>query len=105
MSTTRSRSISHVNTNRDRLRCYKCSQYDHFARECPNALTDEESGSESEELDDSTWQMLSQVMGIGIEVQVRTTVGLGRDIEAIPEITSEIGHMTEVKVEIEREKK
>ena len=24
-------------------------------------LTDEESGSESEELDDSTWQMLSQV--------------------------------------------
>ena len=31
-------------------------------------------------------------------------VGLCRDIEAIPEITSEIGHMTEVKVEIKREK-
>ena len=60
-STTRSRSSSHVNTNRDRLRCYRCSEYDHFARECPNALTDEESGSESEEIDDSTWQMLSQV--------------------------------------------
>ena len=29
-------------------------------RECPNALTDEESGSWSEDLDDSTWQMLSQ---------------------------------------------
>ena len=42
--------------------------------------------------------------GIRIEVQVRTAEGLGRDIEAIPEITSEIGHMTEVKVEIEREK-
>ena len=42
-------------------------------------------------------------IGIGIEVQVRTVAGLGRDIEAIPEITSEIGHMTEVKVEIERE--
>ena len=41
-------------------------------------------------------------IGIGIEVQVRTVVGLGRDIEAIPEITSEMGHMTEVKVEIER---
>ena len=27
----------------------------------PQALTDEESGSESEELDDSTWQMLSQI--------------------------------------------
>ena len=33
---------------------------DHFARECPNALTDEESGSWSEDLDDSTWQILSQ---------------------------------------------
>ena len=29
-------------------------------RECPNALTDEESGSDSEDLDDSTWKMLSQ---------------------------------------------
>ena len=57
-STTRSRSSSHVNTNRDRLRC---SEYDHFARECPNTLTDEESGSDSEDIDDSTWQMLSQV--------------------------------------------
>ena len=60
-STTRSRSSSCVNTHRDRLRCYRCSEYDHFARECPNTLTDEESGSESEEVDDSTWQMLSQV--------------------------------------------
>ena len=60
-STTRSRSSSHVNTNRDRPRCFRCSEYDHFARECPNALTDEESGSGSEDLDDSTWQMLSQV--------------------------------------------
>ena len=48
--------------------------------------------------------MVIKGIGIGIEVQVRTAVGLGRDIEAIPEITSEIGHMTEVKVEIEREK-
>ena len=31
-----------------------------FAKECPNALTDDESGSGSEDLDDSTWQMLSQ---------------------------------------------
>ena len=59
-STTRSRSSFHVNTNRDRLRCFRCSEYDHFARECHNALIDEESDSESEDLDDSTWQMLSQ---------------------------------------------
>ena len=32
-------------------------------------------------------------------------VGIGKGIEAIPEITSEIIHMTEVKVEIEREVK
>ena len=60
-SITRSRSSSHVNTNRDRLRCYTCSEYDHFVGECPNALTDEESDSGSEDLDDFNWQMLSQV--------------------------------------------
>ena len=32
-------------------------------------------------------------------------VGLGKETEAIPEITSEIGHTTEVKVEIEIEVK
>ena len=26
-------SSSHVSTNRDRLRCYRCSEYDHFVRE------------------------------------------------------------------------
>ena len=59
-STTRSRSNSCVNTNRYRQRCFRCSEYDHLARECPNTLTDNESDSESEDLDDSTWQMLSQ---------------------------------------------
>ena len=60
-STARSRSSTCVNTNRDRLRCYRCSEYDHFAKESPNVLTDEESDSESEDIDNSTWQMLSQV--------------------------------------------
>ena len=60
-STVRSRSSSHVNTNRDRLRCYRCSEYDNFARKCPNTLTDGESGSESEDIDDPTWQMLTLV--------------------------------------------
>ena len=26
--------------NRDRCRCYRCNEYDHFARECPNIGTD-----------------------------------------------------------------
>ena len=34
-SNGRSRSGSRVSTNRDRIRCFKCREYDHFARECP----------------------------------------------------------------------
>ena len=33
----RSRSGSRASTNRDRIRCYACRKYDHFARDCPNA--------------------------------------------------------------------
>ena len=55
----RSRSNSHVSTNRDRLRCFRCSEYDHFPRECPNVLTNQESDSDSVDLDNFTWQMLS----------------------------------------------
>ena len=25
-----------MSTNRDRSRCYRCNEYDHFAQECPN---------------------------------------------------------------------
>ena len=39
---SRFRSSSHVSTNRDRSRCYRCNEYDHFARECPNVMLDEE---------------------------------------------------------------
>ena len=42
-SASRSRSSSRVSTNRDRIRCYKCREYDHFASECSNSATDEES--------------------------------------------------------------
>ena len=24
------------------MRCYNCNEYDHFARECPNVMLDEE---------------------------------------------------------------
>ena len=36
-SNSRSRSGSRANTNKDRIRCYNCREYDHFARDCPNS--------------------------------------------------------------------
>ena len=36
-SNDRSRSGSRANTNRDRIRCYACREYDHFVRNCPNS--------------------------------------------------------------------
>ena len=36
-SNSRSRSGSRASTNRDRIRCYTCREYDHFARDCPNS--------------------------------------------------------------------
>ena len=35
-SSSRSRSGSRVSTNRDRIRCYKCREYDHFVKRCLN---------------------------------------------------------------------
>ena len=35
MSNSRLRSGSRASTNRDRIRCFECREYDHFARECP----------------------------------------------------------------------
>ena len=36
-SNNRSRSGSRASTNRDRIRCYACREYDHFVRDCPNS--------------------------------------------------------------------
>ena len=36
-SNDRSRSGSRASTNRDRIRCHACREYDHFARDCPNS--------------------------------------------------------------------
>ena len=33
-----SRSSSRISTNRDRVRCYKCREFDHFASDCPTPL-------------------------------------------------------------------
>ena len=35
MSNSRLRSGSRASTNRDRIRCFECRDYDHFVRFCP----------------------------------------------------------------------
>ena len=37
MSNSRLRSGSGARTNRDRIRCYNCREYNHFARDCPTS--------------------------------------------------------------------
>ena len=34
--------------NRDRIRCYKCREYDHFMNECSNIVTSNSEGNESD---------------------------------------------------------
>ena len=31
-----------MSTNRDRIRCYKCREYDYFARDCPTSRKERE---------------------------------------------------------------
>ena len=42
-----SRSGSRTSTNRDRIRCFKCREYDHFVNECPNLILDSDRESDS----------------------------------------------------------
>ena len=41
-SNSRSRSGSRANTNRYRIRCYNCREYEHFVRDCPNSREERE---------------------------------------------------------------
>ena len=47
---TRNRSNPRVTTNRDRIRCYRYREYDHFSNECPSAVTDDSDGYESDSM-------------------------------------------------------
>ena len=58
---SRSRSNSRVSTNQDCMRCYRCREYDHFAAECPNTPTDEE--TDYEDVDPASLQIMSQSYG------------------------------------------
>ena len=41
-SSNGSRSGSRASTNRDMIRCYKCREYDHFAKDCPTSKLEKE---------------------------------------------------------------
>ena len=47
-----------MNTNRDRIRCYRCREYDHFAIECPKTATDGE--LDHSDIEQVALQMLMQ---------------------------------------------
>ena len=54
-SSSRPRSNLRASTNRDRVRCFKCREYDHFANECPN-LVPKDSDRES---DGARWDIIT----------------------------------------------
>ena len=60
-SRSRSRSNSRVRTNRDRIRCYRCREYDHYASECQNAVASDSEGFDSD-------NPALQIMATDIEV-------------------------------------
>ena len=66
-SRSRSRSNLRVSTNRDRVRCFKCREYDHFANECPN-LVIEDSDRESDSARQASLQILAD-SDTGLEVE------------------------------------
>ena len=55
---SRSRSNFRVSPNHDHIRCYRCREYDHFASECPNTLTDKE--PDCDDADPASLQMMTQ---------------------------------------------
>ena len=66
-SSPRSRSNSRVSTNRDRLRCFKCREHDHFDNECPNLVI-----ADLDMESDSARQALLQILAdsdTGLEVE------------------------------------
>ena len=63
--------------NRDRIRCFICKEYDHFANECPNIGIDDSDGCESD-------SAALQLMTTDIEAQ---------DNYDIARFTEEVDHL------------
>ena len=66
-SSSISRSNSRTSTNRDRVLCFKCREYDHFANECPN-LVPNDLDRESDGARSASLQILAD-SDTGLEVE------------------------------------
>ena len=66
-SSSRLRSNLRASTNRDRVQCFKCREYDHFANECPN-LVPKDSDRESDGARLASLQILAD-SDTGLEVE------------------------------------
>ena len=55
---SRSRSNSRVSISHDHVKCYRCREYNHFASECPNTLTNEE--PDYDDADPASLHMMTQ---------------------------------------------
>ena len=71
-SSSRSRLNSRVSTNRDRVRSFRCREYDHFANECPN-LVIEDSDRKSDSARQASLQILED-SDISLEVEQYLTI-------------------------------
>ena len=69
---TRNRSTSRVTTNRDRIRCYTCREYDHFVNEWPNSVMDDSDSYESERV---VLQLITTDMEIHQHAEGREQIG------------------------------
>ena len=73
ISNSRSRSGSRASTNRDRIRCFECREYDHFARDCPTTQADREVEQIQQMFNREEDQTLLQMLLIDTD-QVRQSV-------------------------------
>ena len=65
-SPSSSKSRSRTSTNRDRIRCFKCREYYHFATECPNLVPDN-SDRESDSARSVSLHLADSDTGLDIE--------------------------------------